>query len=121
MIYEVVISEQANIDLRGIYEYIAFELLAPENAYGQLSRLEKSILDLANMPEKYRKYDREPWRSRGLRVMPVDNYQVFYFSDKESHTVKVVRVMYSGRDIYGELDRHPYLVMEDGGEYITGE
>ena len=30
MIYDIVISDQAEIDLRGIFEYIAFELQAPE-------------------------------------------------------------------------------------------
>ena len=30
MIYEVKLSEQAYIDLRGVFEYIAFELKAPE-------------------------------------------------------------------------------------------
>ena len=34
MIYDIVISDQAEIDLRGILEYIAFELQAPENASG---------------------------------------------------------------------------------------
>lgn len=29
MIYEVITTEQADYDLRGIYEYIAFELLSP--------------------------------------------------------------------------------------------
>ena len=31
MIYDIVISYQAEIDLRGIFEYIAFELKSPEN------------------------------------------------------------------------------------------
>ena len=39
MIYEVEVSEQADSDLRGIFEYIAFELQSPENASGQLDRL----------------------------------------------------------------------------------
>lgn len=30
MIYDIVISDQAEIDLRGIFGYIAFELQAPE-------------------------------------------------------------------------------------------
>ena len=34
MIYDIVISYQAEIDLRGIFEYIAFELKSPENASG---------------------------------------------------------------------------------------
>ena len=38
MIYDIVISYQAEIDLRGIFEYIAFELKSPENASGQLDR-----------------------------------------------------------------------------------
>ena len=78
MIYDIVISDQAEIDLRGIFEYIAFELQAPENASGQLDRLEACIMDLDHMPKRYRQYELEPWKSRGLRVAPVDNYLVLY-------------------------------------------
>lgn len=46
MIYEVEVSEQADSDLRGIFEYIAFELQSPKNANGQLNRLEEQILSL---------------------------------------------------------------------------
>ena len=81
MIYEVELSEQADSDLRGIFEYIAFELQSPENASGQLERLEEQILSLDTMPERYRKYEKEPWKSRGLRVLPVDNYVVLYIPD----------------------------------------
>ena len=55
IIYEVEVSEQADSDLRGIFEYIAFELQSPENASGQLDRLEEQILSLDTMPERYRK------------------------------------------------------------------
>ena len=43
MIFKVVISAQAEDDLRNIFEYIAFEFLSPENAAKQLARLEKQI------------------------------------------------------------------------------
>lgn len=36
MIYEVIATSQADADLRSIYEYIAYELLSPDNAAGQL-------------------------------------------------------------------------------------
>ena len=68
MIYEVEVSEQADRDLRGIFEYIAFELQSPENVIGQLNRLEEQILSLDAMPKRYRKYEKEPWKSRGFRV-----------------------------------------------------
>ncbi len=102
-------TEQADADLRGIYEYIAFELLSPDNAAGQLDRLEKHIIELEEFPEKFRLYEKEPWHSRGLRVMPIDNYLVFYIPDKEAGIVTVIRVMYSERDVDTQLK--DYTVM----------
>jgi toxin ParE1/3/4 len=34
MKFKIVLTEQAEKDLRGIYEYIAFNLQSPENAKG---------------------------------------------------------------------------------------
>ena len=106
MIYEVEVSEQADNDLRGIFEYIAFELQSPENASGQLDRLEEQILSLDTMPERYRKHEKEPWKSRGLHVLPVDNYVVLYISDIDKRVVTILRVMYAGRDIDKQLNLH---------------
>lgn len=106
MIYQVSITEQADVDLRGVYEYIAFELLSPDNAAGQLERLEEHIIGLEKFPERFRTYDKEPWHSRGLRVMPVDNYLVFYIPDRDTGLVTVIRVMYAGRDVDDQLINH---------------
>ena len=106
MIFNVVISEQAEEDLRGIYEYIAFELLAPENAAKQLDRLEKQILSLDELPERFQRYGKEPWHSRGLRFVAVDNYIVFYITDIEEQRVTILRVMYGGRNMEKHLSVH---------------
>ena len=103
MIFNVVISIQAEEDLRGIFEYIAFELLSPENAEKQLDRLEKQILSLDEMPERFPRYGKEPWYSRGLRFFAVDNYIVFYLPDIENRLITILRVMYSGRNIEKQL------------------
>ncbi len=103
--YEVCISDRAEQDLRGIFEYISFTLLAPENANSQLTRLEIAIKKLESFPERGRCYDKEPWKSRNLRVLPVDHYCVFYIPDKENMTVTVIRVIYGGRDIEEQLDK----------------
>ena len=105
MMYEVEVSEQADRDLRGIFEYIAFELQSPKNAGGQLDRLEKQILSLDTMPERYRKYEKEPWKTRGLRILPVDNYVILYIPDSNKKVVTILRVMYAGRDIDNQLKR----------------
>ena len=106
MIYEVITSDQADADLRGIYEYIAFELFSPDHAAGQLDRLEEHIIGLEKFPEKFRHYEKEPWHSRGLRVMPVDNYLVFYIPNKDTGIVTVIRVMYAGRDVDNQLNNY---------------
>ena len=56
MIYDIVISDQVEIDLRGIFEYIAFELQAPENASGQLDRLEACIMDMKKQGNQFLNY-----------------------------------------------------------------
>lgn len=104
MIYEVEVSQQADCDLRGIFEYIAFELKSPKNASGQLDRLEGQILSLNMMPERYRRYEKEPWKSRGLRVLPVDNYLILYIPDHDKKIVTILRVMYARRDIDNQLN-----------------
>ena len=106
MIYQVELTKQADSDLRGIYEHIVFDLMSPDNAAGQLDRLEESIIGLEKFPERFRPYENEPWHSRGLRVMPVDNYLVFYIPDKDSGIVTVIRVMYSGRNVDEQLKKH---------------
>ncbi len=35
--------------------------------------------------------------------MSVDNYLVFYISDKEAGLVTIIRVMYSGRDVDAQM------------------
>ena len=103
MTYHVVISEQAEQDLRRIYSYIAFDLLSPMNAAGQLERLECNIMELQQLPERFRLYEKEPWHSRGLRIMPVDNYVVFYITDQKKELVTIIRVMYQGQNINRHL------------------
>jgi hypothetical protein len=61
---EEITTEQADADLRGVYEYIAFELLSPDNAAGQLDRLEEHIIGLENFPEKFRVYGKDVVQQR---------------------------------------------------------
>lgn len=105
MIYSVKISEKAESDLKEIFEYVAFELLSVQTAFDLLERLEKSILNLNQMPNRHIAYEKEPWKSRGLRIMPVGNYIVLYIVDEESAVVNIVRVMYGGREIEAQLNK----------------
>lgn len=105
MTFQINITRQAEDDLRNVFEYIANELQSVQNAAGQLGRLEKAIVSLDHMPMRYRAYEKEPWHSRGLRVMPVDNYLVFYIPYPDTLNVEIIRVMYGGRDVDTQLNK----------------
>lgn len=105
MKYAIEYTDSAMQDIRNIYGYISETLLEPEIASNQAQRIMKEIRSLEEMPLRYRLYDDEPWHSKGLRFFPVDNYLVFYLPDEETGTVKIIRVMYGGKDIKNQLDQ----------------
>ena len=97
MIYKVQLTDEAKLDLRGIYEYIAFTLLEPGTAKNIKERIIAGLKSLSHMPEKFALYQDEPWKSRGLRRVNIGNYSGFYLV--AGKYVQVIRILYSGRDI----------------------
>ncbi len=95
--YTVQITDKALADMEGIYEYIAINLQAPENALGQYNRIAEAIEELNVFPERVRIMESEPEHTMGLRQLPVDNYSVFYVVKEER--VIVARVLYSACDL----------------------
>lgn len=57
------------------------------------------------MPDRFRTLENEPWHSRGLHQMVVDNFVVFYIPKLEDKAVTVIRVMYGERDIDEQLKK----------------
>ena len=102
--WQVQISKHAEDDLRGIYEYIALEKLEPGVAKNLIGRIEKRVSKLNNSPQSFALYQKEPWKSRGLRRVNSGNYAIFYIPTEEDKMVTVIRIMYGGRDIESILD-----------------
>lgn len=94
--------------MRDIYEYIALGLLAPETAAGQTQRIMQTIRSLGEMPMRHQLYGEEPWHSRGIRFLHVDNYLIFYLTEEPQNIANIVRIMYGGRDVCRQLgeERH---------------
>lgn len=61
------------------------------------------IDSLDKMPFRYPLYKYEPWKSKGLRFIPIDKYLVFYYPKEENNKVYIVRIMYAERDIQKQL------------------
>lgn len=103
MKFRVQYSGEALRDLQGIYEYIAYELQAPDTASAQYHRITEAIGKLDGFPMRCPNYMEEPWLGKGMRWFPVDNYLVFYFTDEKLKTVSIARIMYKGRDVKAQL------------------
>lgn len=104
--YVVRIIDRALADMEEIYNYIAIQLQAPENAMGQYNRIAETIEGLNVFPERVKLVESEPERIMGLRQLVIDNYSVFYVI--ENMDVIVTRVLYSAMDISRRL-------LEDNG------
>ncbi len=98
-VFKIEYSAEALEDLRGIFAYIAYELLSPGNAEGQVRRIQKTIHSLNFMPERFALVDWEPWKSRKTHKVVVDNFVVFYIVSSESDKVTIIRILYGGRDL----------------------
>lgn len=97
--YSIIYSPQAFLDLTELYEYIRFTLQVPKTAQKQVNRIKHAIRSLETMPMQYTLVNWEPWCSKGIRRISVDNYTVFYQVDENQMTVTVIRIFYSGRNI----------------------
>lgn len=102
MKYSIILSPEALNDIDSIYSYIADTLREKEIAIKMIRQIENNILSLNELPNRFRLYDEEPWKSRGLHIMSVKKYLVFYIPDDENQTVNVLRVIYGSRDIERE-------------------
>ena len=97
------ITDEALGDMELLYEYIAFKLLAPENAMEQYNRIADAILTLDSYPERFGLFEYEPEHSMGVHKMIVDNYVVCYVID--SGVVTVTNVLYGASDIHKRLKK----------------
>ena len=96
MRWNIDIADAAYDDLRDIYVYIALELKSPDDARNVLRRILAEIATLDEMPNRFRRYPREPLSSKGIRVMDVGNYCVYYLA--QANVVSVLRILYCRRD-----------------------
>ena len=103
--WKVVVGSEQESEIRGIYNYIANTLLVPDTAAKQVLRILDAIQGLGNMPMKFPLYEKEPWRSRGLRRRPIDNFVIFYWINEKANEVVVFHIFYGGRNIENILEK----------------
>ena len=96
--YEVLLYPRAFQDIDEIYEYIALEKFAPENAKEQTDRIWDAILTLEALPFSHQERKEGRYANKGYRQLLIDNFIVIYKIDEKHKKVYVVTVQYYARD-----------------------
>ncbi len=96
--YKIVIEETAENDLIGILSYISDTLHELNSAIRIYSSIKKEILTLNKMPFRYDIVKEEPYRSIGVRKIPIENYTAFYVIDDNEKIVHIFRILYNRRE-----------------------
>lgn len=97
--YKVMINPRAIRELDNIYEYIANEKLAPENAKGQVDRIKKAVLNLDTFPQSHQERNEGRYAGKSYRQLVIDNYIAIFRIDEPHKTVYVVTIQYQGRNL----------------------
>ena len=97
--YKVKINPKAIRELDSIYEYIANEKLAPENAKGQIDRIKKAILNLDTFPHSHQERNEGRYAGKGYWQLLIDNYIAIFRIDEANKIVYVITVQYQGRNL----------------------
>ena len=96
--YALRISAAAEADLEGIASYIALDLQESVIALKQIGRIKDAMMTLGTMPERHGIVSDKYLAAKGIRMLPADNYLVFYMVNKSQAAVNIVRVLYGRRE-----------------------
>ena len=97
--WNIVLTPEAAEDIKNIYDYISGNLKNHSAVKKQVEKIIDCLHSLEMMPLRYSLYEKEPWKSRGLRKVGVGNFMIFYLAENITNNIVVLRVLYSGRDI----------------------
>lgn len=90
--YQLIYTEEAADDLQAIFNYIATD--SKERAITYLGKFENRILQLQDFPELGHECGYSELNYLGIRVLPYENYLIFYTVSTKAETVNIIRVLH---------------------------
>ena len=99
MIFRIEFTVSAEEDLSSIYGYIAYEQCMPTTAIELVEKIHGEIASLSYMPERCKKFEHEPWFTKGLRVKYVSSYVIYYTVDMQQGVVRIQHVLSNRVDV----------------------
>lgn len=109
MEYKVKITDYAVDQLQEINRYISRSLQVPDVAEKWMRRMKREMSTLNNMPKRYPLTEEEPWHTKGIHKMAVENFIVYYWVDDNEYIVWITGVIYGRRDQLMALGNMPIV------------
>lgn len=99
MDYKLIYLPAAKNDINSNALYISDQLHARKAAGDLLEALDKAISTLGQFPYAYKVYQPIKPLKNEYRLLPVNNYAVFYVVKEERQAVEIYRVIYARMDL----------------------
>jgi len=94
--YKYVFSPLAEDDLDEIFDYITYDLLAPQAAERLIDNMQNAVEALCDFPFSRPLLKDSTLRKKGYRILVVQNFNLFYVV--EDQTIIIRRVLHSKRN-----------------------
>ena len=98
MSYKVLDSQKAQTDIISTYRYISVTLQNQKAADDLLVKITDTVTSLSTYPERFSLVSDPVLGSRGIRIVTINNYTLFYVVNKKEKRIYVVRFLYSKRN-----------------------
>ena len=105
--YKLLYAVEADNDLQAIYDYIANDNL--DRAVSYLGEIEKQILRLTDFPNIGHDIKYNELKALGVKILPFDNYLIFYTINEPNKIINIVRVLHGSAD-YKRLFRKSRII-----------
>lgn len=97
--FRALMTQKAKSDLEGIVDYMTKELSNPQAASNFLDEMQKAMDELCAFPESGAPVVNDFLPTADMRKRMIGNYVVFYIPDFEERAVRIIRIVYSRRNM----------------------
>ena len=92
-------SEIAEYELDEVMSYISNQLFNPKAAAALYYKILSAIETLCEYPESCPVVDASPKGRQPTRKLLIDNFVAYYYYNKTTSTIEIIRIVYSRRDL----------------------
>lgn len=101
----IVITEPAGYDLLDVEYDIGVRLCNPQAATRIVNGILQTIRELEQFPEQHPYVNDDLLKKLFLRMTWFDNYNIFYYYDKNTEIIHIIRILYNRADWQNILKR----------------